>query len=172
MWEVFSWTVVVVYADIGVNSWNHPKAHLRPILNSYDKFQLHSSIWRRVMRWTNWRKKNIPRNYIFSAVRGYNEAKMSKPQKVYTGLILDQHTILSSIWRGVMRGENSKKKKNWPKNTFWGYKKEQWVWKVKTLKRNIFDPYSVCMPNFNLVVQLRVIHENNSPFLRSEKGKS
>ena len=51
--DIFLWKVLGVEVNIGVNSWNHRKAHLRPILNQYTQFQSCRLSCRKVMRGKN-----------------------------------------------------------------------------------------------------------------------
>ena len=64
-------------------------------------------------------KKNRPKNYISGQWRGAMKLKSQNSQKVHLKPIINLHTKFQlpiSIWRTVMRGSNSKNRKNSPKN--------------------------------------------------------
>ena len=74
------------------------KSTSRALLRQHIKFRLRSSIWRGVMRGINLKhEENQQTNYVFKAVKGYNEYEKFKfPKDIFLIRIKPTYQILTT----------------------------------------------------------------------------
>ena len=87
-------------------------------------------------------------------------------------IYIPNFNFLAQFGGELMREINSKHKKTYPKNRFWGCTGEQWVWKVKILKRHFYGPYQVYIPYFNVLISWLILRgDGDRHFSKSKREK-